>query len=161
MFCQSQSGFSALSVDSTKSFLIIKYFPVYYFSFHFYYEETWPRSSPSLYFSTQVACVTGEHSSKELFEQLILLPFVTSTCLPQCLCSSSHGPSLGCRQDSTCHSLLLNNQALVSPDVWIMSGSRLWRDLTKIICILNKITPRQTCLGRESSPGRRRHWQAL
>jgi hypothetical protein len=32
-----------------------------------------------------VACVIGEHSSKELLEQLMLLLFGTSTWLPQCM----------------------------------------------------------------------------
>jgi len=34
---------------------------------------------------TQVAYVAGEHSSKELFEQLMILLFGTSTWLPQCM----------------------------------------------------------------------------
>ncbi len=52
-------------------------------------------------------------------------------------------------------------QALVSPCVWITSGSPLWRDLTNVISILYYSTPRQTCLGRESNPGCLRHRRAL
>ncbi len=63
---------------------------------HHHYGETWPRSStystraPKAdltwpWFEPTTSCTAGEHSSKELLQQLMLLIFGSSTWLPQCM----------------------------------------------------------------------------
>ncbi len=67
-----------------------------------YYGETWPRSSSysirapeaDLYwpgFEPTTSCTAGEHSSKELLQQLMLLIFGSSTWLPQCMALNISG----------------------------------------------------------------------
>ncbi len=122
---------------------------------------------------TWVACVAGEHSSKELWEYFVLLLFRTSTNLHGCPTAYESNSWIITSSESFHVCRLIGNKlltdftriALVSEapltavtfkSACCTSRSPQLRELTKVTSIFYYSTLRQTSLGQESNPGRRR-----
>ncbi len=128
------------------------------------YEETWPRSFPSKTTvevlrltclgrgSNRASSVGGEHYRKGPFEHLSNMLFEICTQLPQCMWPSQmdRESKLECRlignkllsfdcfyPNSTGKWSTLNIRHLQVRIFESCRGSPLWRDLTKVISILN------------------------